>query len=137
MRAPLPCVGDVSCRSPSKLSLIHRACSLLNEVVTYVCGPVHFYIVFRQLLMASGIGDKAELQAHGVECMADIPELGKNLQVRRPYKPCRDERVYLMCSLFGKCTRLSSCDSRPLYYYCILRQVLCTAHWVAMCSARK
>lgn len=51
-------------------------------VVAYLCGPVHFFIALCQLLMASGIGDKAELQAHGVECIADISELGKNLQVR-------------------------------------------------------
>lgn len=50
------------------------------------CRPVLVYFfrrhVYRtQLLMASGIGDKAELEAHGLDCIADVPELGKNLQV--------------------------------------------------------
>lgn len=40
--------------------------------------------------MTSGIGDKAELEAHGLGCIADAPELGKNLQVcRRLILPCR------------------------------------------------
>jgi 4-pyridoxate dehydrogenase len=33
-----------------------------------------------QLLMLSGIGDRAELSAHGIETKADLPQVGKNLQ---------------------------------------------------------
>lgn len=70
-------------------------------VVAFVCGLVQSFVGFRQLLMASGVGDKAELQAHGVECIADIPELGKNLQVRATDKPFRDEHANLMSCSFA------------------------------------
>ncbi|WP_273443713.1 GMC family oxidoreductase [Neolewinella agarilytica] len=33
-----------------------------------------------QLLMLSGIGDRAELGLHGIECKRDLPGVGKNLQ---------------------------------------------------------
>ncbi|NVH47279.1 GMC family oxidoreductase [Photobacterium damselae] len=33
-----------------------------------------------QLLMLSGIGDKEHLNAHGIECVADLPGVGQNLQ---------------------------------------------------------
>jgi choline dehydrogenase len=33
-----------------------------------------------QILMLSGVGDKDELQAHGIECKKHLPGVGKNLQ---------------------------------------------------------
>ena len=33
-----------------------------------------------QILMLSGIGDKAELQEHGIDCIKELPGVGKNLQ---------------------------------------------------------
>jgi choline dehydrogenase len=33
-----------------------------------------------QLLMLSGIGEKAELEHHGIDCLLDLPGVGKNLQ---------------------------------------------------------
>lgn len=33
-----------------------------------------------QLLMLSGVGKKAELQGHGIDCAVDLPGVGKNLQ---------------------------------------------------------
>lgn len=33
-----------------------------------------------QLLMLSGIGEAAELKKHGIECLKDLPGVGKNLQ---------------------------------------------------------
>lgn len=35
-----------------------------------------------QLLMLSGIGDRAELAQHGIECRVNLPGVGKNLQDR-------------------------------------------------------
>ncbi|CBJ28002.1 choline dehydrogenase [Ectocarpus siliculosus] len=47
-----------------------------GSAVVVTAGALHT----PKLLMTSGIGDKAELEAHGLGCIADVPELGKNLQ---------------------------------------------------------
>ncbi|CAN0139335.1 unnamed protein product, partial [Hapterophycus canaliculatus] len=36
--------------------------------------------------MISGIGNKKDLKEHGLDCIVDVPELGKNLQVRHHSK---------------------------------------------------
>lgn len=35
-----------------------------------------------QLLMLSGIGEKAHLEDHGIDCVADLPAVGRNMQDR-------------------------------------------------------
>ncbi len=35
-----------------------------------------------QLLMLSGVGDKTQLTEHGIDCVVDLPSVGKNLQDR-------------------------------------------------------
>eukprot|EP00903_Cladosiphon_okamuranus_P005497 g5478.t2 len=47
-----------------------------GSAVVVTAGALHT----PKLLMASGVGSKQELAAHGLNCIADIPELGKNLQ---------------------------------------------------------
>lgn len=47
------------------------------------------FAFYLQLLMKSGIGDKAELKSHDLDCVAHVPELGKNLQVRKPTRSNR------------------------------------------------
>jgi choline dehydrogenase len=47
-----------------------------RKEVILAAGAVHT----PQLLMLSGIGDKDELDAHGIECVADVPGVGHNFQ---------------------------------------------------------
>lgn len=66
------------------MDILRRLGDFLAVDLLHVCrvyGAL-FSVGVRQLLMASGIGDKAELEAHGLDCIADVPELGKNLQVK-------------------------------------------------------
>lgn len=38
--------------------------------------------------MASGIGNKTELASNKINCVADVPGVGKNLQVRHGVSSC-------------------------------------------------
>ena len=79
-RALLGCL----CRSRSSCVSPEYLCFLVFDLAHHRCRLLLFFRCCRrrQLLMASGIGNRAELEAHGLDCIADVPELGKNLQVR-------------------------------------------------------
>jgi choline dehydrogenase-like flavoprotein len=62
--------------APSDDAKAPRRYALAQREVVLCAGTVQT----PQLLMLSGVGARAELAAHGIECLVDLPGVGKNMQ---------------------------------------------------------
>ena len=65
------CATGVECRHDEKNLTV---CA--NREVILSCGAINT----PQLMMLSGIGDADHLAQHGIKCLVDRPDVGKNLQ---------------------------------------------------------